>query len=260
MSFGIWNSLDETALYLGLERFKSETNDELAHRIKQFAKYRYKTDYYTQVHSIPLQCGLNTDPFAIIRNKNGNNFICEIGWDIFTLKEILPDGSQGEYIRIFLEGKNVLINKVSATIASGNSFELNFIDEYKINLPVSYLVRNKNVKNYKEKITDRYFQLENTNIVAGSFLVDHDSFKYSVDGITGLKKEGDYFIDYKTGVIQTYDIIQSEIDIAYQYYEKVFFLESTELSLTPMNRVFAYGITDDNYQYIPYLVDQLVAG
>ena len=73
MAIGIWNNIDDLALFLGLKRLNYETNDELSNRIKLMSRWKYRTDYYTQAHSIPLQAGLKTESVILIKNINKNH-------------------------------------------------------------------------------------------------------------------------------------------------------------------------------------------
>ena len=260
MSFSIWNNIDELALYLGLSRLDGETNDELTNRIKIFPKWKYKTDYYTQVHSIPIQLGLNTNVVGRITNLRGNKYQCNIDWDYFTLKEILSDGSTGEYIRLFLEGKFDTIQTIVNVINNSLTFRCTVYNSVDLNTNLTYLVRNRNIKIDKYTVTNKYDNLGKKDIVPGTLRVNDPSYRKIVASIDLLKRSGDYYIDYKTGFIQTYDTTTDTTDIVFQYYDPTFSLETTELNLIPINRLFAYGITDDSINVIPYLLNNIIAG
>lgn len=260
MSFGIWNNIDELALYLGLGRLDGETNDELAARVKRFPKWRYKTDYYTQVHSIPIQLGLNTDIVARIKSVNGNKYECNIDWDYLTLKEILPNGSTGEFIRIFLEAKFDTLKSVVDKINSSTAFICTVYDDKYLDAKLTFLVRNNNIKIETIEIEGKYSSLVKKDIVKGSVRIDDPSYRRIVTSISDLKRPGDFYVDYETGFIQTHNSEPNPVKVTFRNYDPTFGFEITELNLVPVNRVFAYGITDDSINTIPYLLNNIVAG
>jgi len=261
MSINIWNNIDELALYLSLYRLDGETNDEFVNRIKIFSKWKYKTDYYTQVHSIPLQLGLETRTVGRLQNLNNNKFRCDIEWDYFLLKEILPDGTVGEYIRIFLEGKFDTIRSISDIINNSQTFRCNIYKTTDLDIELGFLVRNKNIK-IDKFITNalKYDNFGKTDILPGSVRVNDPSYRRLISSVDGLSKSGDYYIDWATGFIQTFDAEPEQTDIMFQYYDKAFSIETTEMNLIPVNRYFAYGLSDDSINMIPYLLNNIIVG
>lgn len=258
MSLNIWNNIDEIALYLGLDRLDGETNSEFVNRIKQFARWKYKTDYYTQVHSIPLQTGLNTEIIGRI-TSSGNNYECFIDWDYFTLKEILPDNSTGESIRVFIGNKDCKLSKIADVVNSSESFLFEVYNNQDLDLSIDYIVRNKNTRIVTSIISGKYSYFDNNNIVRGSIRIDNPSYRKEVYSIQDLKRTGEFYIDYKLGFIQTYDFEPTDAKVTYSFYDKAFAIEKTELALTPFNNYLTYGITDKTISLLPDLLNKLVA-
>lgn len=260
MSIGIWNNIDELALYLGIKRLDGETDEELNRRIKILSKWKYKTDYYTQVHSIPLQLGLETSGIAIIESINNNKFECTIDWDYLTIKEILPNGTIGEMVRFFLEADGAKIEDAISRINASDNFRIIYLDNSKNQKSTNFLVRNSNIKITSVEINNKYSFLGNKDIVRGSVRVNSKNYRKEVSSISVMKRPGEYFIDYENGFIQTYDNEPESTVIGYQYFDQAFMMEYTELNLVPANRFFAHGLTDNSMKLIPYLLNDITVG
>lgn len=251
MSFNIWNNLDETALYLGLERLDSETNESFNNRIREFGKWKYKTDYLSQVHSISLQLGLSVD--KIVKLRSDYDFECKLDWEYFTL-----ENSQ-EYLRVFIGELDSRLYKILNVIDNSSTFRYTLYSNPASATLCKFLVRNSNVKVYQDYLVSNRYNLRYKNIIPGSitcsnrFLLRNEKLS-----IPDLKKDGDYFVDYKNGYIELFYPDFNGEYITYKHYDTSFYLESTELNLSPMNNITKYGITDELINNIPYLLNNRV--
>lgn len=251
-SFNIWNNLDEVALYLGLERLDSETNESFYNRIRKFGQWRYKTDYYTQVHSIPLQLALDTK--NLVKIYSPYKYKCNLDWEYFTLS------NSQESLRVFIGGESSL-SKILNCIENSSTFSYRLYDENLRDTPCKTLIRNSNIKRIEEYIPSNKSRLTNCDIVPGSIVPkSFVTLRNEKENPTLLNKIGDYFIEYKIGYIE---FLQNEFDggfIQYDYYDNTFCIEFTEMNLIPFNNFIKYGITDDSINMIPYLLNSRVWG
>jgi hypothetical protein len=265
---GIWNNIDIAALYFGLDRLQGESNEDFLERLKQISKYHYRNDYYNLAHNIPIQLGLKTSVIGRISNTGGNLFDCKIDWDYFTLREILPDGSTGEYIRVFIGGQYDSINspyqgsvkKIKTAIDNCDHFTIEIYNDSDIELSVDYLIRNRNIKTATELINTQHQKLLHENIIPNSFVVNSPSFRNLKSAPAEAIHAGEYFIDNKLGYTYCNDYTVSEAKAQYRYQDMSFALESTDINLIPVRQYFEHGLNDTSLNYIINLIEGNIAG
>jgi hypothetical protein len=271
MAFGIWNNLDELGLYMGLERISYETDEEYSNRLKQFAVYKYKTDYYTQVHSIPLQLGLET--YEVMRLTCSHTdidgkvtvipFECKIDWEYAILENFPPAGleSQKEYIRIFINNHDATVKKIMNTLDTSLTFKYITLKGKHKRLPCKFLIRNTNIGHGRDFVNSKHTRLSNKDIITGS-LVPEDILicKKPIASILEMKHDGDYFIDTELGYLQTQSDVQFGFFVTYQYYKPSFSIEGTELNFTPLNILAKYGLSDQLAEYAKVILENKVWG
>jgi hypothetical protein len=270
MAFGIWNNLDELGLYLGLERISYETDEDYSSRIKQFAIYKYKTDYYTQAHSIPLQLGLST--YEAIRltctyETDGESidvpFQCKVDWEFIYFENFPPAGQENlkEYIRIFINSPDATIRKILNILDNSTTFKYTLLRGAYKRLNCKFLIRNSNVATGRDFVNSKYATLSQANIIDGSFNVeDITTCKKRVASLLDLRRDGDYYIDRVTGYMQTFSDITLGFFVTYQYYKPYFSIEATELNFIPLNTIAKYGITDQFADYAKIILKDKVWG
>jgi len=253
MSFGVWNNIDELALYLGLERLSFESNEDFYIRLKKFAKYRHGADYYTQVHSIPLQVGLDSNRIGeIVCSKP---YLCSIDWEYVILE------NEDEYVRIFINTPNCTIEKISLAINASETFRFVYEDESFKAKETKTLIRNTNQKIINEKISKKTIHLKGKNIIESSFMIDSNFYIINrVSSIQDIRKRGDYFVDFINGYIETYDSEYPSVKISYKTYEPEFAFEVTDINFIPVNLIAKYGITNELISIIPYILSGQVWG
>lgn len=253
MPIQTWNNIDEIALYLGLDRLQSETDESFYKRIKKFGKWRYKTDYYTQSHSIPLQLGLETE--AILKIKCNNNYICNIDWEYFYLY------NENDAIRVFIGNEDDKLSKILDSIDNSNEFSYSLYNEDNRNISCKFLIRNTNVKIYKDYLPQNKHILRFKNIVNDSIKSENNlMLRKRKQSIQELSRIGDYFLDEKTGYIE---IVYPDFNgayITYKHYDDAFYIESTDINLTPVNIISKYGLTDKMIKVSEYLISDKVIG
>jgi hypothetical protein len=265
---GIWNNIDVAALYFGLDRLQGESNEDFIERLKQISKYQYRNDYYNLAHNIPIQLGLKTSVIGRIFHRTGNLFDCKIDWNYFTLREILPDASIGEYIRVFIGGQYDSMNapysgsvkKIKTAIDNCSAFTIEIYNDLDAELSVDYLIRNRNIKTATELINTQHQKLLHENIIPNSFVINSPSFRNLKAVPTDVVNTGEYFIDNKLGYTYCGDYTISEASSQYRYQDMSFALESTDINLIPVRHYFAHGLNDTSLEYIPSLIEGNIAG
>jgi hypothetical protein len=255
MSFGIWNNLDDAALYLGVSRLDYESDEVFYNRIKKFGKWKYRPDYFTQVHSLPLQIGLDFRTIMEIKSASDKRIEYVLDWEYFTLETFNDDGSTNEYIRVFINTPDCTLEKITDLLDSSEDIEYLFFKENYKNYSTKNLIRNKNTFVKKESISSKNSNLENKNIIKGSFrAINTQLFKREVDSLQDLKKDGDYFIDYENGYVETFTIPTDVANITYKFFKKNIRIEHTDLNLIPLNIISKYGVTDKFIDLVPYIL------
>jgi hypothetical protein len=247
----IWNNLDEVALYLGANRLPGEEDESLVDRLKRIGRYKYKTDYYTQVHTIPAQAGLNTYNLFNITSSTGNIFRCTLDWEYFTI-----EGSS-EIIRIYVNNDEATIGKILDILDHSIEFSYSLYDGLHRNTACKNLIRNTNVKVGLNKITKKSTMLNNSNIITDTFVVKSSErlCLERVYSLADLKVPKQFYLDSKTGYLEVYESEFTAFYLTYEYLEDVFVVESTDLNLMPVNLLFKYGITNKGIDIMPYLLD-----
>lgn len=250
-TFGVWNNLDEIALFLGIERLTGESDEEFFNRAKLVGKYKYRTDYYTQVHSIPLQAGLKTYNLFNIYHKDSKAFKCEINWEYFILE------GETDYIRIFINNEEATVDKIIEAINKTTEFGITFNKNMHKSTKCKYLIRNTNVTTEIEYIASKRTHLKNKSLIDGTFISSDTNHMCSneVSDIASLKYSGDYYIDKTNGYLELYDVEPEEFFITYQCTDSIFTVESTELNLIPMNLFWKYGISNKCIDLATYLLN-----
>ena len=259
MSFNIWNNLDEIALYLGLERIDSETNEAFYNRIKQFGRWKYRTDYYTQVHSIPIQSGLETKNIVKIYSNlqygSKKTYKCNIDWEYFTLS------NDEEGIRVFIGEIGCKLSKVLNAIDNSKTFSYKLYDESYRDISCKFIIRNSNIKTIDEFVDSTRFRLAKRNIVEDSLKATSNIRLYNIkDKPLDIKHNGDYFIDHEIGYLE---FAQDSFDsgyIKYKYYDDSFYIEYTDINLIPISLYAKNGITNKIVDLSPYILNNRVFG
>lgn len=253
MSLGVWNNLDEMGLYLGLERLEAETDEEFYNRIRLFGRWRYKTDYLTQVHSIPLQLGLETK--SLVKIRSTEEYDCSVDWEYFTLS------NNQESLRVFINNSEATLGKILDAIDSSDTFTYSLYDVASRDLPCKFLVRNSNIKLYKDYVAEANTKLKFENIIPQTIISeDKLMFVRQKSSLTDLKNVGDYFIDNAKGYISLFYPGFSGSYVMYKYRDDSFYIEGTELNLMPAKLLVKYGLTDETIDFIPAMLSGKVWG
>ena len=256
----VWNNIDEIALYLGLSRLDSESNEDFVNRIRKFSRWKYGTDYYTLVHSIPIQLGLETSLICRFVNTKGNKFKCTIDWEYFTLEELIPEG---EYIRIYIFGEGNSINKILETVSKSTSFSIDYCDNLSSDFlsltqkSCDFIIRNTNIRTNYVYLDTTSYMLDDKNIVPGSLSLKDKLIE--VTNIPALVKNNTYYCDYEKGYVEFNKINFKPILASYQYFDTSFALEYTELNLIPASLYYKNGLTPTSLNHMQYTLNNIVA-
>lgn len=247
MSFGIWNSIDEVALYLGIDRLPKESDDSFKNRVYNISRYMYKNDSYSMARSIAGQCGFDVLPAFQI--DSAEDFKCTIDYDYFILE------TDTSYLRVFIGRDDIAITEILNGIDKLDDIGYTLYSPAVTGCVARNILRNTNVKFHKEFIYETSVQLKKKNIIEGSIeFEDKVNFINSVDGIPSIKNSGDYFIDYQNGYLQSKNTSDIGQIIKYSYIEKPFVVEYSDISVKPVNNCFQYGITNDSLASIEFLL------
>lgn len=247
MSLGIWNSLDELALYLGLERLPKENDDSFKERIYNVSRYMYKNNGYSLHKSICGQTGFKAIP--LLKIDSDKNFSCNINYDYFTLE------TDTSYIRLFIGRETIKLSEIVDKLNKLSDINFVLYNDSFLEYEVKNIIKNTNIKFTEEFASETSIQLKHGNIEEGSVeFSDKTNFNYRVDNLGDLNFSGEYYIDYKNGYIQSYSASDLGQTIKYKYIDKPFIIEYSDLALTPVSQYFKYGITKDSIRTIEFLL------
>lgn len=256
MNFGIWNSIDEVALYLGLERLDYETDEMLFNRIKRFSKWKYRTDYYTQAHSVPLQIGLDFYNIAEVKHVNGKEFRCNVDWEYFIIED-----EDGVFVRVFIGTEDCTFKKILDTVNTSGVFTINLFEDAYENFQTKFLIRNKNNKVNRFYVSSKNSMLANKNIMKNTFVSENSAYCVNRKlSISEIVDSGDYFLDEETGYLQIYEDGIQGFFVTYEYYDPKFIIEGSDMSLTPLNLISKYGMSDKLILLLPQLLNNNIWG
>lgn len=247
MSFGLWNTLDELALYLGLERLPKENDDSFKERIYLTSRYMYKNNSYNLIKSIAAQTGMKTYP--VLKIDSDKEFKCILDYNLFTLE------TDTSYIRVFTGRENIQLAEITDKLEKIDDITFTLFKDSFNELEIKNIIKNNNIKIAEEFTYNTSIVLKNKNIIETSIeFSDTYNFNCKVDSIADIKNTGEYFIDYKNGYIQSKSCSDLGQIIKYKYIETPFILEYSELSMTPISQFFKYGITKDSIKTIEFLL------
>lgn len=255
MALNVWNTLDEIGLYSGLERFSYEVDESLFNRLKRFSKWKYKTDYLTQVHSMSIQT--DTEYFNVLEvfsTVENNEFKCDCDWEYFTLED------STEYLRVFINTEGCQLSKILAGIDALANFDYKIFKSKYVSFNTKYLIRNKNYASTRDLIVDRDTNLTHKNLMAGSLSSDSDHILNKKTNIQEVLRPGDYFIEEATGFLHIYQDNPDPFYINYKYYNPRFIIEGCNMNLIPLNIIAKYGITDKLVLLLPSILDGQIWG
>lgn len=259
MSLNIWNQLDEVALYQSLDRMVGETDEDLFARMKKFAKWRCKTDYNTQVHTIPIQSGLLTYPILDITCDHP--FEMKIDWEYFYIQNFPENPEDKEYARVFINMDSSPINKITEVLNSLPSFNYRVLDPYYTGIHHRFIARACTVTVETDFVSAKNMNLSHKHLLKGTLRADSGLYcKTEKESIQDLKVPGDYFLDCEAGYLQTYSNVEDGFFVTYRRYMPKASIEATELNLIPVSTLVKYGLTDDVIELVPYLLNGKVWG
>ena len=259
MALSIWNQLDEVALYQSLERSSGETDEDFFIRMKKFAKWRCKTDYRTQAHTIPIQAGLLTYPIMDITCKYP--FEVKLDWEYFTIQNYPTDGSKKEYARIFININDSAIDKITSILDTLRSFKYIVRKPEYRKIHQKFFIREHSIRLETDFVYTKGTCLTYKNVLDGSLRPDSTLYcKDRKNSIQEIKKRGDYFFDAESGYIEIYEESPDGFFVSYRRYHPRVSIEATELNLIPMSVLMKYGLTDESVELFPYMINGKIWG
>lgn len=260
MPFNSLNRLDDIALYQSLQRIPGETDESFLERIKRIATVRYGASYKTLTESIAIQAGFPTKPVLMLECTSP--FIIDITNEYITIST-----SDNLYIRIFINNfsSNNILELLKTTLgpytlSPPNKFTITeFIEQSEYSsFNNKQIVRTNNTKYGFEVIDTNTKKLAYSNIVPGSESSTGAVIRNKKASPKECTKSGDYYIDYTSGFIYSYSAHTNSTTLSYRYYQPRFVIHYTEISLTPLELYYKYGLNDDFVSLVKPLLDDKV--
>lgn len=237
------NTVDKLGLLFSLERLKNEDDETYKSRIYQISQIGYKPDLYSIWKSISIQCGLEIYPAIQIQSEE--EFICELGYEYFSIE------TQDKFGRVFIGEDSITLSKI-VDLLGKLSFDYTCFSD--LNTPIRNLIK---TANYKQDVAIMIGKnlLLNKRIIKNSIVFeDTTNFNNEVSDILSIKNAGDYFVDYENGYIEGYSYRNEGQYLKFKYIDSPFLIETSELSLTPVNNLFKFGITKNTEKIIKLLL------
>jgi hypothetical protein len=247
----VWNEFDEHGLIVGLPRLKAEKNWEYKRRLKDVMIHRSNSTYRGLVHGITRELGLSLfSPIQINPRRNENGaFYADDPYIKF----------DGAYLYLYSDYKNGTLDHKIDRYERGGNYEhlirlIDFINEttyFEASLETGYdpYIKSMTILNqsnrdvvYAEDVqVSTRFKLDKEYIVDGSLITNNRSiFGIEKSTVNNVSAAGNYFIDYKTGIVTLYQIPTVGTAVRYEY------------SIFPFkpiaSPIILYDINNDNFR------------
>lgn len=225
----VFNQFDEQGLVLGLSRIRGESNKEYRRRLLDVFVHRANSAYRGLIHGITRELGLSLFQPLQINPKTS----------LVDGRYFTPDPYikiDGAYIYLYSDYRNGIldyqIDRFDRGINYGDLGKLvNFINtttnfEASIESGFSSYIKSMTLINQsnREQIplesvsTSTCFQLDNDRVVPDSlYFDDSEVFGIEVDSNSLVTGPGKYCVNYRHGIIRTYDTPGIDTGVQYEY-------------------------------------------
>lgn len=246
-----WNQFDELGLLVGITRLDSESNVSIRRRIRDSFVHRANSTYQGMINGITRDLGLSLFKAISINPKidSNSNFLAPDPYIKF----------DNAYVYLYSDYANNLLDYKIDRYQVGRNYEHldNFVDfinstyyfEASIMPNINQHTRTMCILNQTNRIhvdidaaypTTKY-QLSNQYIVNGSlFFSDRTIYKREVATEELVLSSGDYWIDYKNGIVVSYSIPPIGVYARYDYIKFPFEPLASEIVIN--------DLTNDNFK------------
>lgn len=245
------NQFDELGDLVSLRRLKGETNWEYCRRIKDAMVHYANSSYRGMVHGITHELGLSIYQSIIVNPKvDGNG------------RFLAPDPYvrfDGPYVYLYSDYANGQLDWAIDRYEPGGNYEhvgrlvelINNTSFFEASIPtgVDYYDRSMTILNqssrgivsFERVQSSDKFALNHNHIVPGSlFFSNRDQFRREVESEALVLNNGDYWVDYHSGIVKVFTIPTISDIVRYQYTEYPFRAVASQ--------VIVHDITNENFR------------
>lgn len=243
----VWNTIDDFAASVSLQRLPEETNLELYERIFTKVANPFNSTREGLTFVIPAELGLNSKDVLEIECTNSN----------LSSYNVIFDGVSIKVYSIYLSNDNfslladiplihqdyITIQDVASAIDSLNDFSCTVLDEELKYFPALWLASNSFQKFGLSLIKNGAIvtNLEHVNIVPGSLLFNSNSvLQQEVATIGEVSGPGKYFVSEINGQIITYDVANADIPVYYKWIDTPLRIRLAGVSLITLEQATMY--------------------
>lgn len=237
----VWNSFDDLGALVGVKRLPTEENNDYRGRILKAYNEMANSTILGLVFGMNRSLGLTMKNLIEIEPAAGvdrPNMIVE-PTRIYIHTGYVDDETSNLCAEIPLYHQDfITIKQVVDAVDGMTSFSATLLDSDYQYYPSYHLVPDTMQKIATTELAagGRVMDLGITNLVDGSFLWDaNDALSNEVDTVDDLTKDGDFHIDYSTGILQTFSPIHNDTAIAFKYYENPFRIRFSSIGILPVS-------------------------
>lgn len=242
----VFNQFDELGYLVSLIRINGETNWEYKRRILDVFSHISNSSYVGLINGITRELGLELYSPIIINPKKDNNGAFLAADPYIKIEEA--------YIYLYSDYSNSKLDYKIDRYMSGQNYEYlkNLVDfinttnnfEAEIISPNYYYDRSMALLNQSNRVfikqealdTSTRYRLSNRHIIRGSVIFQNTQIhKKEVATEEQVIAPGDYFIDYKEGIIISKSIPPLEETITYEYIQYPFKIIASPVILNNLN-------------------------
>lgn len=244
----VWQQFDEHGLALSEPRLKSETNWEYRRRLKDVFSHRANAAYNGLVYGITRELGLSLFDALSINPKmdTNHNLLATDPAIIFDgaflyLYTDYQNGSIELEINRYKKGGNYeTLGRLIELVNSTDYFEAKIgtgIDEYTSSMTI---LNQSNIAIVDEESiqSSNRFALKNKFLCQNTvFFNDRNVFYQEQSSEAAVKKDGDYYIDYRNGIVRVYNTPILGTAARYSYIKYPFVTKASPVILHNINNI-----------------------
>lgn len=224
----VFNELDEIGLLVGQARLPGERNAEYKQRIARVFSERANSTYQGLINGITRDLGLELydaieiEPVVVsgvFLATNPDVVINESFVYLYNNVELGASGLDRTIDRADKLGDAYIVQDLISEINESPYFTATILDADPYDRSLTILNQKSRINIPEELVpSSNRFSLQNSNTISGTvFFSDRTTFETEVFSENAVTEAGQYFVDYKKGIIQVFDMAVPNTTVRYEY-------------------------------------------